>query len=71
MKKLRLDPEALRVESFATVVKKASGRGTVRANDGEEVVSTYCWTDPTADPTWQPEYTCPECAQLESHASTC
>jgi hypothetical protein len=66
MRKLRLRPEELRVESFPTAVEKRGGRGTVRANDSDDPLSpdcsAYCWTDPTAEPSWQPALTCPECA---------
>ena len=66
MKKLKLHAEELRVESFPTIVKKSGARGTVRANDSDDSLvpdcSAYCWTDPTAEPTWQPAFTCPECA---------
>ena len=81
MRKLRLRPEELRVESFSTVVRKGSERGTVRANDSDEPASTYCpasydlstccWTDPTAGWTWQPAFTCPECAPMESRDGPC
>jgi Zn finger protein HypA/HybF involved in hydrogenase expression len=75
MRKLRLRPEELSVESFPTAARKGSERGTVRANDSEEVpitpLSTWCWTDPNAESTWQPALTCPECAPMESRDSSC
>ena len=83
MRKLRLRPEELRVESFSTVVPKVNERGTVRANDSVDPVpiSAYCndsvapsscvWTDPTAGWTWQPDFTCPECAPMETRDGPC
>jgi hypothetical protein len=72
MRKLRLRPEELCVESFSTVVRKVNERGTVRANDSvvqatadcndSGALSSCCWTDPTAGWTWQQAFTCPECA---------
>jgi hypothetical protein len=72
MKKLKLHADELRVESFATVVN-GNGRGTVQANDSEVPVllSTQCWTDPTADATWQPDHTCPGCAPMETPDGPC
>lgn len=70
MKKLRLHSEDLRVESFATVTRGRE-RGTVGANASEEPLSTQCWTDPTADPSWQPAHTCPECAPMETPDGPC
>jgi hypothetical protein len=70
MKKLKLHADELRVESFATVAN-GNGRGTVQANDSEAPLSTQCWTDPTADPTWQPDHTCPECAPMETPDGPC
>jgi hypothetical protein len=60
MRKLRLYPEELRVESFPTAAE--TGRaGTVLGNE----VPTYwlpgCYTGPDID-SCQPVYTCPECA---------
>ena len=72
MRKLRLLPEELRVESFPSDVRKASERGTVRAHDPVELFfSAYCWTDPTAESTWQPAWTCPECAPMETRDGPC
>jgi hypothetical protein len=71
MRKLRLRPEELRVESFPSDVRKVNERGTVRANDSVDPISAYCWTDPTADSTWQPAFTCPECAPMETRDAPC
>ena len=53
MTKLRLDADALRVESFPAAADTLPGRGTVKAH---EPFTAYgrdtCW----------PNYTCPECA---------
>src|SRR5262249_29455207 len=70
MRKLPLKLGELAVQSFATVAE-GKVRGTVRANGSEEPVSTQCWTDPTADPTWQPAHTCPECAPMETPDAPC
>jgi hypothetical protein len=70
MKRLKLNAEELRVESFATAVQ-GNARGTVRANDSDVPISTQCWTDPTADPTWQEAHTCPECAPMETPDGPC
>lgn len=71
MRKLCLRGEELRVESFPTVVPTANERGTVRANDSEEPISSYCWTDPAAGSTCQPAFTCPGCAPMESRDGPC
>ena len=71
MRKLRLRAEELRVESFPTAVPMANERGTVRANGSDEPISAYCWTDPTAGHTWQPAFTCPECAPMETRDAPC
>lgn len=69
--RLKLHVDELSVESFATD-REGYGRGTVRANASEEgAISTQCWTDPTADPTWQPAHTCPECAPMETPDGPC
>lgn len=70
MRKLCLRAEELRVESFPTLVPTANQRGTIRAHDSDESCgyctdpTAYCWTDPTAERTWQPAFTCPECAPV-------
>ncbi|HSU16773.1 hypothetical protein [Longimicrobium sp.] len=51
--KLRLHPDALRVESFAATSNAAPERGTVHAH----VTFTRA-----GNPTCYPIYTCPECA---------
>ncbi len=71
MRKLRLHPDELRVESFPTDVREVNERGTIRANDSAAPLSTNCWTDPTADSTWQPAFTCPECAPMETRDAPC
>jgi hypothetical protein len=73
MKKLKLHPDELRVESFATVAN-GNGRGTVQANDSNDwgdPLSTQCWTDPTADTPWQTGHTCPECAPMATPDGPC
>lgn len=73
MRKMKLRADELRVESFATVVGEEE-RGTVRGNSGDEQFthgSTWCWTDPTADPSWQEVHTCPECAPMETPDGPC
>lgn len=52
--KLRLHPDALRVESFPATSAAADARGTVEAHDSH-------WTVNGKD-TCYPNYTCPECA---------
>ena len=62
MKKLRLVPEDLRVESFATAAPGTrGGEGTVRANQRMTYFQPGCWTAP-GDATCDAVYTCPECA---------
>ena len=71
MRMLKLHVEELRVESFVTVAQ-GNQRGTVRANaSADEPISTQCWTDPTADPTWQPVRTCGGCAPMETPDGPC
>ena len=52
--KLRLHPDALRVESFAATSATAAERGTVEAH-----ASHWTWN---GKETCYPNYTCPECA---------
>jgi hypothetical protein len=63
MRKFRLHPDELRVESFPTAERKEARAGTVRGN---AIASTYwlpgCWTSPEFGSTCEPVYTCPECA---------
>lgn len=70
MRKLRLHPEELRVESFSTAQGK-SRTGTVLANE----VPTYwvpgCYTGPDYGSTCEPVYTCPECASPPETQYTC
>jgi hypothetical protein len=60
MKKLRLEVEALAVETFDTVADGRGGKGTVRAHDPSNQF-TFCFTQPEQG-TCVPGYTCPECA---------
>ena len=60
MRKLRLCPEELRVESFPTARDKAR-TGTVLGYEGTFWVSA-CYTGPEYGATCEPVYTCPECA---------
>ena len=59
MRKLRLDPENLRVESFAT--DRAGGRGTVDAN---EAMAASGWTDVE-------EYSCYEDCTTQGEDLSC
>jgi hypothetical protein len=59
MKKLRLDVDALVVQTFDTVGKAAEGKGTVRGHDWSNQF-TFCFTEQAS--TCEPAYTCPECA---------
>ena len=61
MKKLRLRPEELRVESFPTAPEKAR-TGTVLGNELPTYWVSGCYTGPEYGPTCEPVYTCPECA---------
>ena len=62
MRKLRLCPEELHVESFPTA-RETARAGTVRGN---ELAPTYwlsgCYTGPGYGSTCDQVYTCPECA---------
>ena len=63
MRKLRLRPEELRVESFPTAQEKEARTGTVRGNVPPPTYwAPGCWTSPEFGPTCEPVYTCPECA---------
>jgi hypothetical protein len=59
MKKLRLDADALVVQTFHPVAKAREGTGTVRGHD-ESNQFTFCFT--REGTTCEPAYTCPECA---------
>jgi len=61
MRKLRLRPEELRVESFPTAQEKARA-GTVLGNENRTYWESACYTGPEYGPTCEPVYTCPECA---------
>ena len=61
MRKLRLCPEELCVESFPTARETARG-GTVRGNEFPTYWVPGCYTGPDYGPTCEPVYTCPECA---------
>jgi hypothetical protein len=54
MKKLRLDADALRVETFAATEGEGRDGGTVHGH-------VSGWTVNGKDTCW-PNYTCPECA---------
>ena len=41
MRKIRLDPDALRVDTFATRTDAARGGGTVRAHDSTQPTFAY------------------------------
>jgi hypothetical protein len=67
--KLRLSPEELRVESFATAAREMGGAGTVRANEiGTRFFECYSGFEPTCDAA---VYTCPECASPPYTDFTC
>ena len=59
MKKLRLDVDALLVQTFDTAAKAGKGKGTVRGHDPSNHF-TLCFTQQGT--TCEPAYTCPECA---------
>jgi hypothetical protein len=59
MKKLRLNPDALLVQTFDPAAKAQAGKGTVRGHD-ESNQFTFCFT--RQGNTCEPAYTCPECA---------
>ncbi len=61
MKKLRLHPEELRVESFPTA-RETSRAGTVLGNDARTYWESACYTGPVYGSTCEAVYTCPECA---------
>ncbi|HET7233323.1 MAG TPA: hypothetical protein VFJ16_25145 [Longimicrobium sp.] len=50
MKKLSLNPDALRVESFDVSREAAGARGTVRANDSRPPTFTETLVETTTDP---------------------
>lgn len=58
--KLRLSPEDLHVESFATAAAETRGAGTVHANQLLTRDLRDCWT--VGGATCENVYTCPECA---------
>ena len=58
MKKLALDLESLRVESFETLAA-AGGRGTVHALESQQTcLGSECWVDPSAQQGTCPHQTC-------------
>lgn len=61
MRKLRLCPEELRVESFPTAREMARG-GTVRGHAFPTHWLPGCYTAPGYGSTCDQVYTCPECA---------
>lgn len=61
MRKLRLRPEELRVESFPTAQEKARA-GTVLGNEVFSYGFPGCYTGPDYGSTCEQVYTCPECA---------
>jgi hypothetical protein len=61
MRKLRLCPEELRVESFTTA-RETARAGTVRGNEFPTYWLPGCYTGPDYGSTCEPVYTCPECA---------
>jgi hypothetical protein len=61
MRKLRLRPEELRVESFPTAREKAR-TGTVLGNEAPTYWLPGCYTSPDYGSTCEQVYTCPECA---------
>jgi len=76
MKKLKLDPESLRVDAFETL--PAGGRGTVAGEDADYTVTLVyctglkdysCWEDCT---THDVGFSCHEtCQSLTLYAPTC
>jgi hypothetical protein len=53
MKKLKLELESLRVQSFETGAGRASERGTVRGHDyGEQAAEADEFTDNLTDTAW-------------------
>jgi hypothetical protein len=59
MKKLRLEADALVVQTFDTAAKSSTAMGTVRGH-GVSNRFPFCFTQEGA--TCEPGYTCPECA---------
>lgn len=59
MKKLRLDADALVVQTFETAAKSSTGMGTVHGHHHNSNHS-LCFTQ--GGTTCEPAYTCPECA---------
>jgi len=57
MKKVTLNLDVLRVESFATQPAGAGARGTVQAN--EFVLTPWCVQTQAADSCWCTERSCP------------
>ena len=62
MKKLTLDPERLRVDSFPTTDGRGAPRGTVRAHD-DTIESEWCTMPRTCSR--------PPCNTLDYTCSTC
>jgi len=63
MKKIRLDPEALRVESFAPRSEHGGAKGTVRAH------SYYVTFDPYVQACSEPASQ--NCMETDFHLNTC
>ncbi|HEX8697081.1 MAG TPA: hypothetical protein VF746_31975 [Longimicrobium sp.] len=65
MRKLKLELDDLRVESFLTVAEQPSLKGTVRANscryEGDPYYTQY-WS--TCEPTLQDDPSCRQCVSL-------
>ncbi|MFL5381769.1 MAG: hypothetical protein ACJ8GN_04570 [Longimicrobiaceae bacterium] len=70
MRKLRLRPEELRVESFPTAREKARA-GTVLGNELPTYWVSDCYTGPEYGSTCEPVYTCPECASPPETLNIC
>ncbi|HEX6745906.1 MAG TPA: hypothetical protein VF092_01225 [Longimicrobium sp.] len=70
MRKLRLCPEALCVESFPTA-RETMRTGTVRGNELGTYWVSACYTGPEYGPTCEPVYTCPECASPPETLNPC
>jgi hypothetical protein len=69
MKKLRLSPEDLCVESFPTAQETAR-TGTVRGNELPTYWLPGCYTGPDYGSTCE-GYTCPECASPPETLDVC
>ena len=70
MRKLRLRPEELRVESFPTA-RETTRAGTVHGNELPTYWVSDCYTGPEYGSTCGPVYTCPECASPPETLDPC